>query len=350
MTEQMNLPPRCNSFLLGQTDAEDIFLRAWQNDTLHHAYILHGIPGIGKATLAFRMARFLLWADKNNKDNIKSLNVPENSDIFKQVATGSHPDLLVVERDYIENDRRKIISAIRKGEALDDEELSSLKKSAFIRVDDIRKINEFLAKTSFNDGWRVVIIDCADDMNKNAANALLKILEEPPAKTVLFLISHNIGTLLPTIQSRCAKLPCRHLQDTEVASLLRRYRPELSETMIDKLTVLSRESIGKAVLYADTDAVKIYDKLCELLYAKSAMKTADLLDFCSEMAADAEKFMICQSLLLRFLQENMPSAQDKEAVYTCWNDAQRMFSDCVNINMDKRMMLINLLTSTAKVL
>ena len=112
MADEINISPRNNSFLLGQTQAEEVFLKAWKNQTMHHAWILSGHKGIGKATLAYRIARFLLWADESKKNAYNSLNVPEDSPAFKQVATGSHLDLMVVERDYIETDRKKIIKAI----------------------------------------------------------------------------------------------------------------------------------------------------------------------------------------------------------------------------------------------
>lgn len=350
MAEKEDFSPQCNNFLLGQNEAENVFLQAWKNNSMHHAWILGGEKGIGKATLAFRIARFQLWANVAEKDSYTSLNVPLDSPIFQQVANGSHPDLMVLERDYIETDRKKIISAIRKGEAMSTDEMASLKRSAFIRVDDVRKVNEFLSKTSFNDGWRVVIIDSADDMNKNAANALLKILEEPPAKTVLLLISHNPGLLLPTIRSRCARLPLRVLNGGEVGSLLRRYRPQLNEATIAKLVEMSGGSIGKAILYADEDAVGLYNDLCTLLYAKQKYSLSALLDFCSEAAASPDKFSLLQELIMKFLKENMVACTDKEELYSCWNDARRMFADCVSVNMDKRFMLINLLTRICKVL
>lgn len=350
MVEEVNITPRNNNFLLGQTKAEEIFLKAWKKQTMHHAWILSGPRGIGKATLAYRIARFLLWADDTKKELYNSLNVPEDSPVFKQVSTGAHPDLMVLERDYIETDRKKIIKALQKGEAMEEDELSSLKKSAFIRVDDVRKVNEFLAKTSFDGNWRVVIIDSADEMNKNAANALLKILEEPPVHTILLLISHNAGTLLPTIRSRCAKLPIQVLNVDETASLLRRYRPNLKEAMIAKIAKMCPQSIGQAILYADTDAVGLYDNLCKILYAKQKFLLSDLLDFCNETAGDADKFNLLQELILRFIRENMAQAQDVEALYACWDETNRVFADCQNINMDKRQGLLNLITKISKVL
>jgi DNA polymerase-3 subunit delta' len=257
---------------------------------------------------------------------------------------------MIIERDYTDTDKKKICAAIKHGETLEQSDLAELKRSAFIRVDDVRKINEFLAKTSFNDGWRVVIIDSADDMNKNASNALLKILEEPPARTLLLLISHNPGELLPTIRSRCAKLPIHTLDNTTVESLLRRYRPELSSAMVTKLADLSNGSIGKAILYADTDAVEIYDDLCAILCAKKRFSMSKLLDFTAEMAKDTDKFGILQELILKFIKEHMSDCQDPEALYKCWGATNRGFADCVSVNMDKRFMLITLLSDICKVL
>ena len=350
MAEEQYIKPQKNNFLVGQEEAEKVFLNAYKSNTMHHAWILSGPQGIGKATLAYKIARFLLAANPNKKEQYSSLNIPENSSIFQQVANESNPDLMVLERDYIETDRKKIISAIKHGEPLDETELSNLKKSAFIRVEDVRKVNEFLTKTSFNDGWRVIIIDSADDMNKSAANALLKILEEPPAKTLMLLISHNPGVLLATIRSRCAKLPIHTLNGETVASLLRRYRPELNENMITRLTQMCNGSIGKAILYADTDAVGLYEDMCAILCAKKNYALNNLLDFTAEVATDADKFGIIQELIIKFIKENLQNCQDIEALYNCWNKTERGFADCANINMDKRLMLINLLTEICKVL
>ena len=347
MVQVENITPEKNNYLLGQETAEQFFLRAWQQDNLHHAWILSGPKGIGKATLAYRIARFLL--NKPSKD-AKSLQIAENSGIFQQVANGSNPDLMVLEKDYIETDRKKILSAIKKGETLTETELAGFKKSAFIRIDEVRKVIDFLAKTSFNDGWRVVIVDSADDMNKNAANALLKILEEPPAKTVILLISHNISNLMMTIRSRCAKLALQVLPTNNVASLLRRYRPQLSEEMVAKLAAMSGGSIGKAILYADTDAYEMYEQMCLILSAKSKFKLSDLLDFCTNVAGDTDKFAILEELLTRYIKDYMQQGYNVEELYQYKIEIAKMFADCNNINMDKKMMLINLISGLCQVL
>lgn len=345
-----NISPQNNGFLLGQSLAEDTFLQAWKNNSIHHAWILSGTPGIGKATLAYRIARFLLAADENKKDSYNSMAISEDNAVFKQVAAGSHPDLMVLERDFIDTDRRKIIAAIRKGEIIDEDEMASFKKSAFIRVEDVRKVGDFLAKTSFNNGWRIVIIDSADDMNNSAANALLKILEEPPAKTILLLISHNPGMLLATIRSRCAKLNLKNLEYSEVAALLRRYRSSLNENMIDRLAELSGGSIGKAILYADNDAVILNNKLEEILYSGNNFSLSGLDQFCSTVSADIDKFNLLPELIGRFIRNNIGQKDNTEALYRCWQNAQKMFADCANINMDKKLTLLNILTDICKVI
>ena len=110
------------------------------------------------------------------------------------------------------------------------------------------------------------------------------------------------------------------------------------------------QSIGQAILYADLDAVGMYDKLCKILYSKQKFTLSELLDFCSDAVANADGFDLLQELILKFIRENMPQSQDVEALYSCWDETNRMFADCQNINMDKKQMLINLITKICKVL
>ena len=175
-SEAVNILPKNNSYLLGQEKAEQILLEGWRNNSLHNSWLISGIEGIGKATLAYRFAKFLLAADAGKKEQYTSLEISENNPVFKLVVNNAHPDLKIIERDYTDTDRRKILKAIKEGEQLSDEEMKGLKKSAFIRVDDVRTINEFLTKRSADNNWRIVIIDSIDDMNPASANAVLKIL------------------------------------------------------------------------------------------------------------------------------------------------------------------------------
>ena len=340
--------PQANSLLMGHEYAEKILLDAWKNNSLHNSWLISGVEGIGKATLAYRFARFLLAADESKKDSYNSLNVAESSDVFRLVASDSHPDLKVLSRDYTETDRKKILKAIKDGEPLSADEMSGLKKSSFIKVDDVRLINEFLSKRASNDGWRVVIVDSVDDMNSASANAILKILEEPPHKTMMILISHNPNRLLATIKSRCSKLDLRPLDDVTVASLLRRYRPTLSEPQVKQLVSICSGSIGKAIIYADNDALGLYSELSSLLAAGAKFKINDLLRFCDDALESEERFYLTQELILKCMAEKLKSSSQPENVLEVWDKTLKMFDNVERINMDKKQTLINVLYNFCK--
>ena len=346
--EQNDLIPRKNSYLLGFEKEEQFLLEAWKNNTLHNSLLFSGIEGIGKATLAYKFARFVLYADYNQKDSYTTLNIPEDSGVFNLVANNSHPDLKIIERDYTDTDKKKVLKAIKDGEQLSDDELKDLKKSAFIRIDDVRMVNEFLSKRSGNDGWRVVIIDSIDDVNTASANAILKILEEPPHKTLMLLISHNPNRLLPTIKSRCAKLNLRPLDEKDVASLLRRYRPELNEKQVKELAELSSGSIGKAIMYADNDALNVYQKLSKIVYAKDKFVLSDVLDFCNTYSADDESYALAQELILKFIAENIHHTGNLEEFAKSWDETIKIFSETAGLNLDKRQALMNIIVNLCK--
>ncbi|HKT20543.1 MAG TPA: DNA polymerase III subunit delta', partial [Stellaceae bacterium] len=206
--------PRANPLLKGQEAAEAVLLQAFNSGRLPHAWLLTGPRGIGKATLAYRFARFLFAEGVVDAGGLftaapASLAISATHSAFRQVASGGHPDLLAVERGL--DPKRK-------------------RQRREIVVDDARGVAEFLHLTSGQGGWRVVIVDGADMMNTHAANSLLKILEEPPKRSVLLLVSDNPGRLLPTIRSRCRALPLKPLAPSVIIELLELYRPDLSDS------------------------------------------------------------------------------------------------------------------------
>ncbi|MCS6853176.1 MAG: DNA polymerase III subunit delta' [Elioraea sp.] len=228
-TGEPSAEPRRATRLFGQAAAEADFLRAWRAGRVHHAWLLAGPPGIGKATFAYRVARFVL-AGGGDGDG---LSVPPTHPVARKVAAGSHPDLVVLE-GYAGTP----IGAVRER----------------IGVDEVRSLASSLRRTPAESAWRVGLIDPAEAMGREAANALLKVLEEPPPRTVLLLVSHAPGRLLPTIRSRCRRLALSPLAEAEVAALLARLRPEADPAARDRAAALAGGSVGRALALLEEDA------------------------------------------------------------------------------------------------
>ncbi len=350
MPEGEQITPKNNFFLLGQEEAEKILLEGYNSNKLHNSWLISGERGIGKATLAYRFARFLLDEKKRNGKQATSLNSCPDSYANTLITSNAHPDLKIIERDFIETDRKKILKAIKEGEALDENELKNLKKSAVIRIDDVRLINEFFSKKSSDGGWRVVIIDSIDDMNTASANALLKVLEEPPAKSILLLISHNIGQLLPTIRSRCNKLVLKPLSDNVVASLIRRYRPHVDEKEIKGIVDIASGSIGRALNYIDSNALDRYNKLEQIASAGKNFKLQDMLDWVNEAASSEESFDMSSELILKFCSEHVISASDIDGMAQVWEKAVKILRQTESLNIDKKEALINIIVNLCNVM
>lgn len=347
--DEISFAPKDNAFLLGHEWAEKMFLEAWKNNSLHQAWLISGLKGIGKATFAYKLARFLLWADEGRRDDYNSLDVPMDSEVAKQISKASQPDFKLLERGYLKTEKQKIFKAIKDGNYMSDEELGELKKSSVIAVDDVRVVNEFLAKKSALGKWRVVLIDSVDEMNTASANAILKILEEPPLKTLMLLISHNPARLLPTIRSRCAKLELKPLQDSEVASLIRRYRPETSEDKIKKTVAIAGGSIGKAIAYIDGQAVEFYDKIYALATAGKSFKTSDMLKFCDMAAETEENYELFKELVLKFLSEQAKAQNKIEESADMFDKATHIFVETEALNLDKKLAVMNIMTGICKI-
>lgn len=343
------ISPQTNSYLLGHENAEQIFLNAWKSRSLHNSWLICGPQGIGKATLAYKIARFLLSADESRRGEYNSLNIAEDSPVFRQVAAGSHPGLKVIERDYTETDKKKIIKAIKDGDAMDDSRLAELKKSAVIRVDDARGINEFLSKSSFEGSWRVVIVDSVDELNTAGANAILKILEEPPTKSILLLVSHNPNRLLATIRSRCAKINLQPLPENLVASLLRRYNPELSEAEVKGTAAISSGSIGRALRFSACGGLEIYHTLEQVFHAGMNFDIGRVSDLCDRAAKDEDIWDLVSELVLKFIADMAKSGEKAGEFSELWSTAGTYMRETSALNMDKKQVLINIISSVCKV-
>ena len=189
--------PRHHHLLFGHDEAQEEFRANLTGGRLHHAWLITGPKGIGKATLAYRLARYVLAYGAMTPPS-GDLMLPSDHPVARQVAAQSHPDLAVLER-VAESGKDKL--------------------PQMIPVDQVRKVARFFAGTAAEGGWRVAIIDSIDEMNRFGVNSLLKIIEEPPEKAILFIVCHAPGKLPPTIRSRCRVLHLRPLsaQDMRLA-------------------------------------------------------------------------------------------------------------------------------------
>jgi DNA polymerase-3 subunit delta' len=248
--------PRANPDLVGHGEAERRLERAAADGTIAGAWLLGGPEGIGKATLAYRLGRHLLGGGGNDLfgDAGDTLAMDEGDPVFPRVAAGAHGDLMTIE-----------IGLNKQG-----------KKRTEIVVEDIRRLEPFFHQSAGEGGWRVAVIDGAERMNRNAANAALKLIEEPPRQSVVLLVSHAPARLLPTIRSRCRKLNLRPLPADLVADMLGHYLPQLPERDRLPLARLSEGSVGRAMQLDALGGLDLYRELVAMMGTAPHMDPAAL--------------------------------------------------------------------------
>jgi len=329
-------PPRENPHFVGHDAAEAALRQLFDSGRLPHALLLSGPRGIGKATLAFRLARFVLsgragegaaLADMFGGPVPSGLATPPESGVFRRVAAGGHADLLTVERGF--DPRRKRL------------------RSEII-VDDVREIGAFLHLTPAEGGWRVVIVDGADAMNRNAGNALLKILEEPPRRTLLLLLAHSPGKLLPTIRSRCRHLALSPLPDAILCELLARYSPGLGDAETRAICDLAEGSIGRALELKGSGGVELYKTMLSMLSQRNGLESAALHAFADRLArADGEEaYRAVEELLRQHLaRQSVAAARSGECGEAArWarlrDDIGDEFAKTDGLNLDRKQTIL----------
>jgi DNA polymerase-3 subunit delta' len=242
------VPPRETTVLYGHAEAENGLLEAYRSGRLAHAWLLRGCPGIGKATLAYRMARFVLAHPDHNLLPVRtatSLHVDAEHPVARRVAAQAHGDLLVLERTI-------------------NEKTDKLRQE--IQVDDVRRSVTFFGSTPAEGGWRVAIVDAVDELNSEGANALLKILEEPPRRALLLLVSHSAGRVLPTIRSRCRLLALRPLPAGDVArAAAAAIGQDPKDPELTAAAAVAEGSVRRALALLDRNVLDLRNRVLALL-------------------------------------------------------------------------------------
>ena len=307
--------PRDVFDFFGHDGAELAFEDARARGRLHHAWLLTGPEGVGKATFAFRAARRLLGAPEAADFGV--LGADPAHAVSRQVMARAHPDLLVLERVGADGKPRRIL------------------------VDEARKLSEFFSKSPASAPHRVAIIDAADDLNMNAANAVLKTLEEPPPQGVLLLVSHSPGGLLPTIRSRCRRRGFSPMAEAETAGFVED-RAGVSQEDAIRLARMSGGAPGRAWRLAQAGAVALDDAAKTLI--------ADLPEVDEAMAqALADRFrgaegaaifnMLFDRLADRVHSKVMTWAQDSVAGLDpwvrAWDTLRRLPGEVEGVNLDR---------------
>lgn len=335
--------PIATPFLIGHTEAEHEFLDCFKSGHFHHSWIITGMPGIGKATLAYRIVRYIF--SLNNQDLISNLSLDtkldvnkiaednidfnydsdeEDSDnfsfssddliipqsqekekstptdsalqsldnsplklspkhpIFERLLAGGLTDLFVVEREYSDAAKTKLKTEIS--------------------IEQIRKLKEFFSKTSSEGGYKIAIVDSVDNLNTNSSNALLKILEEAPNKSLLLLICNNYEGLIDTIKSRCRVLKLHPLSDENMEILLSEYIREISPENIKQLIHLAHGSIGAALDFYNNNGIEISEKLYSSLPEILSRKNRKILDITTLVGYSEIKFKIFSQALMVLIE------------------------------------------------
>jgi DNA polymerase-3 subunit delta' len=337
--------------LIGHEAAEKAFLNALEAGRMPHAWLITGPKGVGKATLAFRMARALLAAPAEASaeagglfgEALKAeatLEMEPGHPVFRRLAELAHSDFRLLRRSL--NDKGKLRSEIV--------------------IEDVRAAIDFLRLTPAEGAWRVLIVDAADDLNRNAANALLKILEEPRPRTVLILVSHAPGRLLPTIRSRCRRLVLTPLPERVMEAEIRSRAPDLAGENLQLVTALAEGSLGHALTLIESDALSLFREIAGLLAQWPRTDTAALHKLADKLGGrGAEREFEQGAELLewigaRFLRSAAlggsvtPERFPGEAELTrkwlgaagldrwleLWEKVERLFARVLSVNLDRR--------------
>jgi DNA polymerase III subunit delta' len=251
--------PREQLAFFGHAEGEEAFMEGLRDARLHHAWLIGGAQGIGKATLAYRVARTVLDPRKTRDLGLRSLDAAADSAVARQVAAQSHPNLVV----------------LRRAPATD-------KKAATttIPVDAVRRALSMFGSTAADGGYRVCIVDSAEDLTISSANALLKMIEEPPPRSIFLIVSHAPQRVLPTIRSRCRRLLLRPLDDGDIRSVVASLGSPWSDTpedVVDRALGYGEGSVRRTLELLDAEKISFVERITTLLEGLPRADTKQIL-------------------------------------------------------------------------
>lgn len=291
------------------------------------SWLITGPKGVGKAALLKRFIAYLLTGKEQEQD--------------------FYPDLKWVSRSLTEEEKKNVAQALNSGKGLD-VPLEERDRKSEITIDDIREGIKFLGLTSANENWRVLVIDTADDMNENAANALLKLLEEPPQHSVIFLISNNLGKLLPTIRSRCRQITLQPLTDVQMKAFLSEHYPNEN---VAYMLPFFEGSVGKAERFFMNDGMNLYAKIMQVI--ENPNKMEETFDLADKAVKNDQVYALIQELLLYYTLEKVKLDGMDESTraewLNFWDSTNKLFQDAQNLYLDKKSVILETLLKAGKI-
>jgi DNA polymerase-3 subunit delta' len=348
------LTPLENTALFGHVEVEAQLLRLIAQKKLPHAIMFCGAEGIGKATLAYRLAKYLLTGAEQ-PEPVMGLFGPEPTEenlacdaehsAMRRILAGSHGDLLVIQPEFDEKKKTSVDTVF---------------------IDQVRPVIEFMHQTASESEWRIVIVDPIEALNTAAANALLKVLEEPPSQALLLLISHQPGKLLPTIKSRCRKINLRTPSEVDSKKIFGHLGQQVPPEDLHQLLVLTQGSAGRALHYYQNGALMVYRDILEILMQPSPKNNARFASAAAK--AGSESWPLYKDLFLQVIYRlsvfaSAPAefialdGEEKECFVALlarhkldnwlnlWEKAEMLLQQVGSLTLDKQQVMLSLLNA-----
>ncbi|MGI9367168.1 MAG: DNA polymerase III subunit delta' [Rhizobiaceae bacterium] len=328
--EGIALPADCLSVVGHDSNIEQLF-SAFKSQRMHHAWLLSGPRGIGKASLALLFAKYIFANpdQQNLSDRFDAETIPET--IHRQVAQGAHPQLLHLTRPWDEKTKRF---------------------KTQLSVEEIRRTQSFYGMTAGAGGWRVTIVDSVDDMNASAANALLKMLEEPPKKSLFFVLSHATGRPLATIRSRCQKMSVAPLSGADLRSVLDELGIQASDADKARAVEFAEGSVRRAIQIIESSVMKDFVSFEKLMEAGSTgsgedWKTAHRIAESLSRRGQEEAYMLFDDLVTAWIGKQLRHSPDQDLAKLAgwanvWDKANRSTRLADAFNLDKKQVILSL--------